>query len=167
MVRDFGVRLLPELSEGLENLPYELALRAEADLAAYLRQNGFVAGGHWDISLTGQSAFVAGTDPAAQPAREAPAEAGLCCNSVGARLASRSRTMTRLRLTCSAAASAEPGGAQLSSGGRVDPKTVCRGTPRLLAEFEIVVDESPKGPLDLPHRVTLEVTTSRSPLTSP
>jgi len=47
VVRDFGLRLLPELSEGLENLPYELALRAEADLAAYLRQNGyFVAGGH-------------------------------------------------------------------------------------------------------------------------
>jgi len=47
VVRDFGVRLLPELCEGLENLPYELALRAEADLAAYLRQNGyFVAGGH-------------------------------------------------------------------------------------------------------------------------
>jgi predicted GIY-YIG superfamily endonuclease len=47
VVRDFGLRLLPELSEGLQNLTYELALRAEADLAAYLRQNGyFVAGGH-------------------------------------------------------------------------------------------------------------------------
>jgi len=47
VVRDFGLRLLPELSEGLENLPYKLAVRAEADLAAYLRQNGyFVAGGH-------------------------------------------------------------------------------------------------------------------------
>ena len=47
IVRDFGLRLLPELSEGLENLPYELAVRAEADLAAYLRQNGyFVVGGH-------------------------------------------------------------------------------------------------------------------------
>lgn len=47
VVRDFGIRLLPELSEGLENLPYDLAVRAEEDLAAYLRQNGyFVAGGH-------------------------------------------------------------------------------------------------------------------------
>ncbi len=47
LVRDFGIRLLPELSEGLMNLTYELALRAEEDLAAYLRQNGyFVAGGH-------------------------------------------------------------------------------------------------------------------------
>ena len=47
VVREFGIRLLPELSEGLSNLAYELALRAEADLAAYLRQNGyFVAGGH-------------------------------------------------------------------------------------------------------------------------
>ncbi len=47
IVRDFGIRLLPELSEGLSNLPYELAVRAEEDLAAYLRQNGyFVAGGH-------------------------------------------------------------------------------------------------------------------------
>ena len=47
VVREFGIRLLPELSEGLSNLTYELALRAEADLAAYFRQNGyFVAGGH-------------------------------------------------------------------------------------------------------------------------
>lgn len=46
-VRDFGIQLLPEMSEGLNNMPYEEAVRAEADLAAYLRQNGyFVAGGH-------------------------------------------------------------------------------------------------------------------------
>lgn len=46
-VRDFGIRLLPEWTEDLNDLPYEEALEAEAHLAKILRQEGyFVAGGH-------------------------------------------------------------------------------------------------------------------------
>ena len=46
-VRDYGVRLLPELTVDLNNLSYEDAVKAEADLAYYLRREGyFVAGGH-------------------------------------------------------------------------------------------------------------------------
>ena len=46
-VKKYGVRLLPALSAGLENLRYERALAAEADLAEALRDEGyFVTGGH-------------------------------------------------------------------------------------------------------------------------
>lgn len=46
-VRDYGIRLLPEWTQDLNNLPYEEAVEAEAHLARILRQEGyFVAGGH-------------------------------------------------------------------------------------------------------------------------
>ena len=46
-VRDYGIRLLPEWTEDLNNLPYEEAVEAEAHLAKILRGEGyFVAGGH-------------------------------------------------------------------------------------------------------------------------
>lgn len=46
-VRDHGIRLLPEWTQDLNNLPYDEAVEAEAHLAKILRQEGyFVAGGH-------------------------------------------------------------------------------------------------------------------------
>lgn len=47
IVHRFGVRLLPELYEHLNPMPYEAAVQMEADLAEDLRQEGYtVAGGH-------------------------------------------------------------------------------------------------------------------------
>ncbi len=47
VVREFGVRLLPELFEHLNPMPYEAALAMEADLAEDLRREGYcVFGGH-------------------------------------------------------------------------------------------------------------------------
>lgn len=46
-VRKFGRRLLPELFEHLNPMPYEAAAEMERDLAGDLRQQGFtVVGGH-------------------------------------------------------------------------------------------------------------------------
>jgi hypothetical protein len=47
VVQRYGVRLLPELYEHLNPMPYEAAAQMEADLAADLRQAGYtVTGGH-------------------------------------------------------------------------------------------------------------------------
>jgi len=47
VVKRYGIRLLPELSEHLNPMPYEAAARMEQDLAEDLRRAGFtVAGGH-------------------------------------------------------------------------------------------------------------------------
>jgi hypothetical protein len=47
LVRRFGVRLLPELYEHLNPMPFEAAAQMEADLAADLREAGYtVTGGH-------------------------------------------------------------------------------------------------------------------------
>ncbi len=47
VVRDHGLRLLPELSEHLNPMPYEAAARMEEDLAADLKAEGYcVFGGH-------------------------------------------------------------------------------------------------------------------------
>jgi hypothetical protein len=47
VVRKFGVRLVPMLYEHLNPMPYEKALRMEAELAESLRKRGFrVFGGH-------------------------------------------------------------------------------------------------------------------------
>jgi hypothetical protein len=46
-VRRFGVRLLPELYEHLNPMPYEAAAQMEKDLTEDLRRAGYtVAGGH-------------------------------------------------------------------------------------------------------------------------
>jgi len=43
----YGLRLLPELYEHLNPMPYDAALQMEADLAADLRAAGYtVTGGH-------------------------------------------------------------------------------------------------------------------------
>lgn len=47
VVKKFGVRLVPTLYEHLNPMPYEKAVRLEAELAASLRRRGFqVFGGH-------------------------------------------------------------------------------------------------------------------------
>lgn len=47
VVKKFGERLLPELYEHLNPMPYEAALAMEADLAEDLRAEGYcVFGGH-------------------------------------------------------------------------------------------------------------------------
>jgi hypothetical protein len=47
VVRRYGLRLLPELYEHLNPMPYEAALQMEKDLAEDLRQAGYtVTGGH-------------------------------------------------------------------------------------------------------------------------
>ena len=47
VVTRFGIRLLPELYEHLNPMPYEAAAKMEVDLAEDLRQAGYtVAGGH-------------------------------------------------------------------------------------------------------------------------
>jgi len=47
IVRRYGVRLLPELYEHLNPMPYEAAVQMEKDLAADLRNAGYtVTGGH-------------------------------------------------------------------------------------------------------------------------
>lgn len=47
VVKRHGVRLMPELYEHLNPLPYEAAVEMEADLAEDLRRAGYtVAGGH-------------------------------------------------------------------------------------------------------------------------
>ena len=47
VVEKYGVRLLPELYEHLNPMPYEAALQMEADLAEDLRAEGYtVTGGH-------------------------------------------------------------------------------------------------------------------------
>jgi len=47
VVKKFGERLLPELYEHLNPMPYEAALAMEADLAEDLRSDGYcVFGGH-------------------------------------------------------------------------------------------------------------------------
>ena len=47
MVEKYGVRLMPELYEHLNPMPYEAALQMEMDLADDLRQEGYtVTGGH-------------------------------------------------------------------------------------------------------------------------
>lgn len=46
-VEKFGLRLLPELFEHLNPMPYDAALQMESDLAEDLRAQGFtVTGGH-------------------------------------------------------------------------------------------------------------------------
>ena len=46
LVRKYGVRLMPELYESLNPMPYEHAVQMEKDLAADLRAQGYaVAGG--------------------------------------------------------------------------------------------------------------------------
>ncbi len=46
-VRNYGIRLLPELYEYLNPMPYEAAVIMEADLAEDLRTQGYtVTGGH-------------------------------------------------------------------------------------------------------------------------
>lgn len=46
-VKKYGVRLLPELYEYLNPMPYEAALQMEAELAEELRAQGYaVTGGH-------------------------------------------------------------------------------------------------------------------------
>jgi predicted GIY-YIG superfamily endonuclease len=47
LVKRYGVRLLPELYEHLNPMPYEAAAQMEKDLAEDLRRGGYtVAGGH-------------------------------------------------------------------------------------------------------------------------
>ena len=47
VVRRYGIRLLPELYEHLNPMPYEAAARMEVDLAEDLRRAGYtVTGGH-------------------------------------------------------------------------------------------------------------------------
>ena len=47
IVRRYGIRLLPELYEHLNPMPFEAALQMETDLAADLRNAGYtVTGGH-------------------------------------------------------------------------------------------------------------------------
>jgi hypothetical protein len=47
VVKRFGVRLLPELYEHLNPMPYEAAVQMEKDLAEDLRSEGYVVfGGH-------------------------------------------------------------------------------------------------------------------------
>src|SRR6476660_35945 len=47
IVRKYGVRLVPTLYEHLNPMPYEKAMRMEAELADSLRKRGFqVFGGH-------------------------------------------------------------------------------------------------------------------------
>ena len=47
LVKRFGVRLLPELYEHLNPMPFEAAVQMEKDLAEDLRRAGYtVAGGH-------------------------------------------------------------------------------------------------------------------------
>ena len=47
VVRRYGLRLLPELFEHLNPMPFEAAVRMEKDLAEDLRRAGYtVAGGH-------------------------------------------------------------------------------------------------------------------------
>ena len=47
IVRKYGVRLVPTLYEHLNPMPYEKAVRMEAELADSLRKRGFqVFGGH-------------------------------------------------------------------------------------------------------------------------
>ncbi|MBI3418395.1 MAG: hypothetical protein HY043_24155 [Verrucomicrobia bacterium] len=47
VVREFGIRLLPELYEHLNPMPYEAAVVMEKELAEDLRQQGYtVTGGH-------------------------------------------------------------------------------------------------------------------------
>ena len=46
-VKNFGIRLLPELYEHLNPMPYEAAVQMEIDLAEDLRELGYtVTGGH-------------------------------------------------------------------------------------------------------------------------
>jgi hypothetical protein len=47
VVKRFGIRLLPELYEYLNPMPFEAAAQMEKDLAEDLRKAGYtVAGGH-------------------------------------------------------------------------------------------------------------------------
>ncbi|MBI1175815.1 hypothetical protein GC207_00090 [bacterium] len=47
LVKQFGIRLLPELYEHLNPMPYDAAVQMEQDLADDLRQAGYtVTGGH-------------------------------------------------------------------------------------------------------------------------
>ncbi len=47
LVKRYGIRLLPELYEHLNPMPYDAAVEMEADLAEDLRRAGYtVAGGH-------------------------------------------------------------------------------------------------------------------------
>jgi len=47
LVKRYGIRLLPELYEHLNPMPYEAAARMEVDLAEDLRRSGYtVTGGH-------------------------------------------------------------------------------------------------------------------------
>ena len=47
IVRRYGIRLLPELFEHLNPMPYEVAVRMEVELAEDFRAQGyFVTGGH-------------------------------------------------------------------------------------------------------------------------
>jgi predicted GIY-YIG superfamily endonuclease len=47
LVKRYGIRLLPELYQHLNPMPYEAAVRMEADLAEDLRRAGYtVTGGH-------------------------------------------------------------------------------------------------------------------------
>jgi hypothetical protein len=47
MVKSFGLRLLPELFQHLNPMPFDAAVRMEVDLAEDLRQQGYtVTGGH-------------------------------------------------------------------------------------------------------------------------
>jgi len=47
VVRKYGVRLMPELYEHLNPMPFEAAVQMEADLAEDLRATGYtVTGGH-------------------------------------------------------------------------------------------------------------------------
>jgi hypothetical protein len=47
VVRDFGIRLVPELYEHLNPMPYDAAVVMERELAEDLRQQGYtVTGGH-------------------------------------------------------------------------------------------------------------------------
>jgi hypothetical protein len=47
LVQRYGIRLLPELYEHLNPMPYEAAARMEIDLAQDLRREGYtVTGGH-------------------------------------------------------------------------------------------------------------------------
>ena len=47
LVKHYGIRLLPELYEHLNPMPFEAAAQMEQDLAEDLRQAGYtVAGGH-------------------------------------------------------------------------------------------------------------------------
>lgn len=47
VVQSFGLRLLPELYEVFNPMPFEAALRMELELAEDLRQQGYtVTGGH-------------------------------------------------------------------------------------------------------------------------